>query len=154
MKTLTLSVVAPCFNEEGCLEEFFNRVTIVCEQCVNDAYEIVLVDDGSHDGTWSVMDALSRRSSKVVGVRMFRNHGHQLAATAGLSVCRGDRVLLIDADLQDPPEALPAMMKLMDDGADVVYGRRKRREGETWFKLTTAYWFYRILRVLSPIENS
>src|SRR5215510_9109455 len=128
-----LSVVAPCYNEQDVLPEFLRRVGAVLDG-VGGTGEIVLVDDGSRDGTWVVMTEAAARDPRIVAVRLMRNHGHQLALTAGLSVCRGERVLIIDADLQDPPELLPEMMALMDgaDGkgsADVVYGQRRVREG-------------------------
>ncbi|QQP93047.1 glycosyltransferase (plasmid) [Skermanella sp. TT6] len=147
----SVSVVAPCYNEEEGLREFWGRVTAACQDTVDQDYEIILVDDGSKDGTWSIIKALSECDPRVVGVRLFRNHGHQLAATAGLSVARGDRVMLIDADLQDPPELLKPMMGTMDLGADVVYGKRTSREGETWFKLLTAATFYRFLTHLTTV---
>src|SRR5476651_2782568 len=136
-----LSVVAPCYNEEGVLPEFVRRTAAVLDglgQGKGISTEIVLVDDGSRDGTWAVITEAAARDPRVVGVRLMRNHGHQLALTAGLSVCRGERILIIDADLQDPPELLPDMMALMDQGADVVYGQRRAREGESLFKRATA----------------
>src|SRR5215831_773017 len=114
-----LSVVAPCFNEEGVLPEFLQRVGTVLEGLGVQA-EVVLVDDGSRDATWKIMTAAAAKDRRIVAVRLMRNHGHQLALTAGLSVCRGERILVIDADLQDPPELLPDMMKLVDQGSDVV----------------------------------
>jgi len=146
-----LSVVAPCFNEEGVLPEFVKRVGAVLDK-VGGAAEIVLVDDGSRDNTWAVMTAAAAQDPRIVGVRLMRNHGHQLALTAGLSVCRGERVLIIDADLQDPPELLPDMMALMDQGADVVYGQRRVREGESLFKRATAAAFYRVIGRLTDVE--
>jgi dolichol-phosphate mannosyltransferase len=146
-----LSVVAPCYNEAESLNEFWRRTSAACQRCVSDAHEIVLVDDGSKDDTWSIIEALSACDPHVVGIRLMRNHGHQLAATAGLASARGDRVLLIDADLQDPPELLPSMMALMDSGADVVYGKRSVRHGESWFKLATASLFYRSLSYLADV---
>src|SRR5436309_2090992 len=139
-----LSVVAPCYNEQDVLPEFLRRVGAVLDE-VGGTAEIVLVDDGSHDRTWQVMTDAAAADSRVVAVRLMRNHGHQLALTAGLSVCRGERILIIDADLQDPPELLPEMMKLMDQGADVVYGQRRQREGESLFKRATAAAFYRMI---------
>ena len=122
-----LSVVAPCFNEERVLPEFLQHVGLVLDG-VGGTAEIVLVDDGSSDATWQIMTAAAAKDSRVVAVRLMRNHGHQLALTAGLSICRGERILIIDADLQDPPELLPEMIKLMDQiSADVVYGRHRRR---------------------------
>jgi polyisoprenyl-phosphate glycosyltransferase len=150
MSKLQLSVVAPCYNEEAVLEEFSGRMSRACA-AVTDEYEIVLVDDGSSDDTWSIVERLSEADPHIVGVQLFRNHGHQLAVTAGLSVTRGKRVLLIDADLQDPPELLPAMVSLMDKGFDVVYGKRIARTGETTFKLLTASLFYRLLNRLSSV---
>ena len=146
-----LSVVAPCFNEEGVLPEFLQRVGLVLDGLGGTA-EIVLVDDGSRDGTWRLMNEAAAKDKRVVAVRLMRNHGHQLALTAGLSVCRGERILIIDADLQDPPELLPDMMKLLDDGADVVYGQRRQREGETLFKRATAAAFYRLIGRMTDVE--
>jgi dolichol-phosphate mannosyltransferase len=114
--------------------------------------EIVLVDDGSRDATWKVMIDWTAKDRRVVAVRLMRNHGHQLALTAGLSVCRGERILIIDADLQDPPELLPEMMKLVDQGADVVYGRRRQREGDSLFKRATAAAFYRLIGRMTDVE--
>ncbi|MDQ0456367.1 glycosyltransferase family 2 protein [Rhizobium paknamense] len=146
-----LSIVAPCHNEEEGLDLFCRRVAAAAAEACCDAYEIILVDDGSTDGTWEKISALSRDHEAILGVRLLRNHGHQLAATAGLATARGERVLLIDADLQDPPELLLMMMAIMDRGADVVYGQRQRRQGETWFKLTSASAFYRLLSRLSSV---
>jgi dolichol-phosphate mannosyltransferase len=143
-----LSVVVPCYNEEDCLDELHRRLSEVCAATV-ERWEIVLVDDGSRDRTWSILERLARDDPHLVAVKLSRNHGHQLALTAGLSVARGDRVLIIDADLQDPPEALMEMMRIMDGGADVVYGQREHREGESWFKLRTASAFYRLINALS-----
>lgn len=147
-----LSVAIPCYNEAPCLAALHQRVSAACSSTVGSAYEIVLVNDGSVDETWPAIRSLADRDSHVVGVNLSRNHGHQLALTAGLSVCRGERILIIDADLQDPPELLSEMMSLMNQGADVVYGQRRSRAGETWFKKTTAALFYRFLRSLSDIE--
>ena len=145
-----LSVVAPCFNEEGVLPEFVKRVGTVLDK-VGGTAEIVLVDDGSHDRTWELMTAAAAADPRVVAVRLMRNHGHQLALTAGLSICRGERILIIDADLQDPPELLPEMLKLAELGADVVYGQRRAREGESLFKRTTAAAFYRLIGRLTDV---
>jgi polyisoprenyl-phosphate glycosyltransferase len=146
-----LSVVAPCYNEEGGLAELHRRLDAVCRELCK-SYEIVLVNDGSSDATWEKIQELSANNPSVVGINLSRNHGHQLALSAGLSLCRGERILIIDADLQDPPELLPEMLKLMDAGADVVYGQRLSRQGETWFKLATARWFYKLLNYLSDID--
>jgi dolichol-phosphate mannosyltransferase len=149
---MQISVVAPCYNEVDSVPELYRRVSRVCQDQVGDAYEIVLINDGSSDGTWPAILALTERDPHVVGVNLARNYGHQLALSAGLSVCSGQRILIIDSDLQDPPELLPQMMSLMDDGADVVYGQRQSRLGESWFKRASAAAFYRILRRLVDID--
>jgi len=148
---LTLSVVVPCYNEEAVVGELHRRMTLVCRGGAGDSYELVLVNDGSSDGTWAVLQRLARDDERVVAVDLSRNHGHQLALSAGLSLARGERILVIDADLQDPPELLPDMMRLMNEGADVVYGQRLGRDGETWFKKASASVFYRLLLRLSAV---
>jgi polyisoprenyl-phosphate glycosyltransferase len=151
-RPIALSVVVPCYNEADGLPEFHRRATGACVGCVGQDYEIVLIDDGSRDGTWRIMQGLAQADARIVAVKLSRNHGHQLALTAGLVQCRGERILVIDADLQDPPELLASMMALMDDGADVVYCQRRHRAGETRFKLWTAATFYRVLRRLVDID--
>lgn len=148
---LTLSVVAPCYNEEAVISELHRRVSLVCRDLAGDSYELVLVNDGSTDATWAALQRLAHYDDRVVAIDLSRNHGHQLALSAGLSLARGDRILVIDADLQDPPELLPDMMRLMDDGADVVYGQRLGRDGETWFKKASASLFYRLLLRLTAV---
>lgn len=143
-----LSVVIPCYNEEDCLQEMISRVLGVCRG-LNKSFEIVLVNDGSSDRTWQLMKDAASGIPELVAVDLSRNHGHQLALTAGLHICRGERILVLDADLQDPPELLPQMWSMMDAGADVVYGKRRSREKETWFKKSTAALFYRMLNWLS-----
>jgi dolichol-phosphate mannosyltransferase len=143
--------VAPCYNEADGLAELHRRITAIAERQVGGDYELVLVNDGSRDATWAKIVELAARDPHVVGATLSRNHGHQLALSAGLTLCRGARVLIIDADLQDPPELLPQMMALMDQGADVVYGQRISRDGETWFKRTTAGLFYRLLARLVDV---
>jgi dolichol-phosphate mannosyltransferase len=110
---------------------------------------LVLVNDGSNDETWPLLVSLSADDPNMVCVNLSRNHGHQLALTAGLALCRGERIFILDADLQDPPELLPAMMAAIDDGADVAYGQREQRDGDTAFKRTTAYLFYRMMNLIA-----
>ena len=142
-----LSIVAPCYNEEEGLEEFHRRMTAAAKDTVGADYEFILLNDGSSDRTWSIMADLVSRDPNVVAVNLSRRHGHQLAITAGLYTCRGERILTIDADLQDPPELLGEMWRLMDDAeADVVYGLRRERQGETMLKRITAALFYRLMR--------
>jgi polyisoprenyl-phosphate glycosyltransferase len=146
-----LSVVAPCYNEEGTLEVFVERTVAACRK-IGRTYEIVLVNDGSRDKTWQKISELAERTPGVVGVNLARNYGHQLAASAGLSLARGDRVVLIDADLQDPPELVVDMMTTMDQGYDVVYAKRRKRASESAFKLATASAFYRVLASMSEVK--
>lgn len=152
MGKIVLSVVVPCYNEEDGVRELHRRVTAVCHACVGDLYELVLVNDGSSDTTWKLMSELSALDKNIVAVNLSRNHGHQLALSAGLQMCRGDRVFIIDADLQDPPELLPKMMERMDAGCDVVFGQRIKRDGETAFKKASAYAFYRLLNRIVDID--
>jgi dolichol-phosphate mannosyltransferase len=148
-----LSIVVPCFNEEACLAELHQRLSAAAREAIGDDYEIVLVNDGSKDGSWAMMAAMAVRDPHLVAVNLSRNHGHQLALTAGLDLSRGDKVLIIDADLQDPPELLPQMLKVMDEEhADVVYGVRKSRSGETAFKRATAHGFYRLLSRATEVD--
>jgi len=149
-RSVDLSVVVPCFDEEAGLRELHRRITAICRTIGK--YEILLVNDGSRDNTWNLMRQLADVDPHLTVIKLSRNHGHQLALTAGLTFARGQRILIIDADLQDPPELLPEMMKLMDEGADVVYGQRRRRQGETPFKTLTAKLFYRLLERLTDVE--
>ena len=148
-----LSVVIPCFNEEESLSELYKRVAAVCREVADASFEIVLVDDGSTDSTWAGICGLSAAHTNAVGVKLSRNHGHQLALSAGLSVARGELILIIDADLQDPPELLPQMIRLViDQGAEVVYGQRTVRHGESALKRGTAALFYRLLDALTDVQ--
>jgi dolichol-phosphate mannosyltransferase len=141
-----LSVVIPCYNEEACLEALHARVSGAARAAVGDDYEIVLINDGSRDKSWDVMQRISAGDPKLIAINLSRNHGHQLALTAGLDLCAGEEILIIDADLQDPPELLTDMRAAMrSQGADVVYAVRRKRDGETIFKKITAAFFYRML---------
>lgn len=143
-----LSVVIPCHNEQPVLAELHCRLSSVL-QSTGLSYEIVLVDDGSTDATWTEMQRLSATDPTYVCVKLSRNFGHQRALTAGLDLCQGEKVLILDADLQDPPELLPAMLARMDEGYDVVYGQRLEREGEGSFKRYSASLFYRLMNRLA-----
>jgi len=150
---MKLSIVVPCFNEEACLGELHRRLSAAARDAARDDYELVLVNDGSRDASWPAMRAMAAEDSHVVAVNLSRNHGHQLALTAGLDLCRGDTILIIDADLQDPPELLPSMLAAMREAdADVVYGVRKSRAGETAFKRATAHGFYRLLSRATEVD--
>jgi polyisoprenyl-phosphate glycosyltransferase len=147
-----VSVVVPCFNEEEVLAETVRRLTAACIAAVGADYEIVFVDDGSRDQTWPLLQAFAAADAHLVAVSLSRNFGHQLALSAGLQLCRGERILMIDADLQDPPELLAPMLAAMDQGADVVYGQRTERQGETAFKTGSASLFYRLLNRLTDVD--
>lgn len=149
---MELSVVIPCYNEEESLRETHRRVQAACEAAPIDSYEIILVNDGSKDGTLAIMQDLAKQDPHLVAVDLSRNHGHQLALTAGLFQSIGDYVLVLDADLQDPPELLTPMLARARDGVDVVYGKRASRVGETRFKLFMASMFYRLLSWASDIN--
>ena len=143
-----LSIVAPCYNEEGCLRDFVQRArtAVAGLPC---SFEIILVNDGSSDGTLPLALALATTDPRIRVVNLLRNFGHQAAATAGLDLARGDFVVLIDADLQDPPEVIREMVAQWEAGADVAYGQRRTRPGESSLKLVSASLFYRLLRHLT-----
>lgn len=146
---MELSVVIPCYNEEESIRELHRRVTGVCIAAPVSSYEIILVNDGSRDSTLDIMRAMAVEDPHLVVLDLSRNHGHQLALTAGLFQSRGDHVLVLDADLQDPPELLMPMLERARAGVDVVYGKRDQRDGETAFKKFSAHLFYRVLSYLS-----
>jgi len=144
----TLSVVIPCYNEQEVIETTYRRL-VAALQPVDMHVELIFVDDGSRDATADKLRQIQRQDDQVRVVLLARNFGHQMAVTAGIDQSTGDAVVLIDADLQDPPEVIPAMVERWREGHDVVYGRRTEREGETAFKLATAKLFYRLINQLS-----
>ena len=146
-----LSVVAPLYNEEGNVAELVRRLRAAADGCIVDGYELVFVDDGSADRTWTLLRGYAAVDPRIVLVQLSRNFGHQLAATAGLDIARGDAIVLIDADLQDPPELIPAMVERWRAGFDVVYAVRRRRKGESRFKIWSARTFYRVTRRLTKV---
>jgi dolichol-phosphate mannosyltransferase len=147
-----LSVTIPCYNEEAGLTELHRRVTAACREIVGEDYEVILVNDGSRDGTWTAISTLAAGDPHVIGLDLSRNFGHQAALTAALTICSGERIFILDADLQDPPELLGPMMAAMDAGADVVYGKRRTRAGESRRKKITAKLFYRVLAQLIDFD--
>lgn len=144
-RIIRLSIVAPCYNEEEVIGELHSRCIAAAKAVVGDAFELLLVDDGSTDRSRDMIRRLTQTCPYTVAIFLSRNHGHQKALSAGLKFTCGDRILAIDADLQDPPELLGPMMKKMDEGNDVVFGQRSARKGETIFKKTSAALFYRLL---------
>lgn len=144
-----LSVVAPVYNERDTIGEFHRRV---CDALPGIPFELVLVDDGSGDGTSELLAEIAATDPRVQVISLSRNFGHQAALTAGLDHARGDAVAMLDSDLQDPPELIPAMLDRWRGGADVVYAVRSTRNGETRLKLATARWFYRLFSKLADVE--
>jgi polyisoprenyl-phosphate glycosyltransferase len=144
-----LSVVAPVYNEEALIDEFYSRVCTALEGL---EFELVLVDDGSSDGTPTALERIASSDPRVRVVYLSRNFGHQTALTAGLDHARGDAVVMLDADLQDPPELIPKMLDNWRAGIDVVYAVREQRDGESRFKLATARWFYSLFDRLAQVE--
>ena len=149
---IKLSVVIPCYNEEEVLAELRRRILPVCQAAARGPFEVILIDDGSKDRTREIIREFQSQDIRFVGVFLSRNHGHQLALSAGLTIARGERIFIIDADLQDPPELLTEMMEKMDEGYDVVYGQRISRSGESAFKKASASAFYRVLNALTEVE--
>ncbi len=149
---MLVSIVVPCYNEEAVLGELHGRLASVLEQIGGFDGEIVYVDDGSSDETPELLRQMQTGDSRVRVVSLSRNFGHQIAVTAGLEHASGDAVVIIDADLQDPPEVIPEMISRWRDGYHVVYGLRAKREGETTFKLWTAKAFYRLINRLSEVQ--
>lgn len=147
-----LSVVIPCYNEEGGIAPLLNRLLPACEASFGRSFEVILIDDGSKDGTWLEILSSAQKNPEITGLKLSRNYGHQKALSAGLKQVRGNYVFVLDADLQDPPELLPQMLDLARQGSDVVYGQRRERAGETWFKRKSATWFYQILSKLSDVQ--
>jgi len=148
---ITFSIVAPIFNELDNLPELHRRVGEVMS-AMQGTWELVLVDDGSTDGSTERILELAKQDGHVRPVIFARNFGHQVAVTAGWDYARGEAVIIIDADLQDPPEAIPDLIAKWREGYEVVYAIRAEREGETWFKKTTAALFYRIVRGITDVK--
>jgi polyisoprenyl-phosphate glycosyltransferase len=145
------SIVAPVFNEEETLPEFYRRMSAVME-ALDGPCELVLVFDGSRDRSPEVGRALRARDPRIQIICFSRNFGHQIAITAGIDFAEGDAVVIIDSDLQDPPEVIPQLVAEWKKGYDLVYAQRQKREGETWFKLFTASLAYRLIRRLASID--
>jgi dolichol-phosphate mannosyltransferase len=143
-----LSVVAPVYNEVDSVPVLYERI---CAALRDIPFELVLVDDGSSDGSGDTLEALAADDPRVKVVILSRNFGHQMALTAGLDHASGDAIVMMDADLQDPPEIIPRMLEDWRKGSDVVYAVRETREGESFFKLATARWFYKIFDWLTTV---
>lgn len=147
-----ISIVIPVYNEEKVLEISYNKIKGILENIEQYDYEIIFVNDGSKDESISILEAISNEDSKVKIISFSRNFGQEAALTAGLKYVTGDAIVIIDADLQDPPELIPEMLILWEEGNEVIYGKRKRRKGESAFKLLSAKMFYKTLNALSDVE--
>ncbi|MBN1266618.1 MAG: glycosyltransferase family 2 protein [Anaerolineales bacterium] len=148
---VVFSVIAPIYNEIESINEFYNRIRLVLEQ-LQQPWELILVDDGSVDGSTERILALAEEDERVLPVIFARNFGHQIAVTAGLDASSGDAVVIIDSDLQDPPEVIPDLIARWREGYEVVYAVRSEREGESWFKLITAGLFYRLITRMTEVD--
>lgn len=146
-----ISIVAPVFNEEPILHELYHRIATTLD-AIGEPWELVLVNDGSRDGSYAIMRELHEQDPRVRVVNFSRNFGHQIAITAGADYARGDAVVIIDADLQDPPSVIADMVTKWREGYEVVYAVRAKRQGETWFKLFTAHFFYRLIRSITGVN--
>ncbi len=151
-KMKKISVIVPMYCEEKIIQECYNRLKNVLQKIKNYEYEVIFVNDGSKDKTLEMLIELSKQDEHVKIISFSRNFGHQAAVTAGLKYVTGDAIVIIDSDLQDPPELIPEMLTLWENGNDVIYGRRKKRKGESIFKLLTAKLFYTTLNALSETE--
>ena len=150
-KPKSLSVVVPCYNEQEVLPEFKRRLSLVLDQ-VGMPTEVILVDDGGKDRTWEIMQEFAKEDSRYKVIKLSRNFGHQIALTCGLDQAKGEVILILDADLQDPPELLPEMLQLWQQGNDVVYGQRSERQGETKLKRFLAFGFYRFMTNITKVN--
>ena len=149
--SLRYSVVIPVYNEELVIQESYRRIKAVMDK-TNESYELIFVNDGSRDRTEQIISDLCETDTQVKLISFSRNFGHQTAITAGMDLSSGQAVVVIDADLQDPPKVILEMIEKWKEGFDVVYGRRVKRKGETFFKKLTAKFFYRILKSLTDVE--
>ncbi|MCX7773632.1 MAG: glycosyltransferase family 2 protein [Clostridia bacterium] len=151
MDKIVCSVIVPMYNEEAVIMETYRRLTQVMEN-FGESYELVFINDGSRDKTREMISELCKSDQHVKMIDFARNFGHQIAITAGMDYAAGDCMVIIDGDLQDPPELIPEMVKIWRSGYDVVYGKRKSRQGETFFKKFTAKSFYRLLRGMTDVD--
>ena len=145
------SIIAPVFNEHECLPEFYKRIKQVMDS-TKSSWELLLVDDGSSDGSTGIILDLAEKDSRVRPLIFARNFGHQIAVTAGMDHAVGEAVLVIDADLQDPPEVMLELIAKWKEGYQVAYAVRRKRAGESWFKLTTASFFYRLIYRITDVK--
>jgi glycosyltransferase involved in cell wall biosynthesis len=151
VKKIDISVIIPIFNEEKSIDELHRRL-VESLRNISERYELIFINDGSKDSSLIKLMELASVDNKVYYVNFSRNFGHQIAVTAGLEYCSGQSVVIIDADLQDPPELIPELYKKYKEGFEVVYAKRTKRQGETFFKKITAKFFYRLLARVTTIQ--
>lgn len=149
MEKRLVSIIIPVYDEEEVLLISYERFTSALKG-IDYNYEIIYIDDGSTDDSWEIISEIAKGDSRVKALSFSRNFGHQLAVTAGMDIASGDALVIIDVDLQDPPELIPKMLKMWEKGSQIVYGKRKKREGETVLKKFTAWMYYRVLNSLTP----
>lgn len=147
-----ISVVIPMYYEEEVAQECYNRTSTVLKNLNKYEYEIIFVNDGSRDKTLEILENIAKQDDRAKVISLSRNFGHQAAVTCGLKHTTGDAVVIMDADMQDPPEVIEEMIKLWEDGSEVIYAKRRSRKGETAFKLFTAKMFYKVLNGLSDVD--
>lgn len=150
-KKARYSIIAPVYNEEGTLHKLYDEITRTMDQ-TGETWELILVNDGSRDRSAEIMREMHEKDGRIKTLSFARNFGHQIAVTAGLDHAHGDAVIVIDADLQDPPEVILQMINKWKEGYEVVYGVRSERKGESWFKLFTAKLFYRIIYRITDVN--
>ena len=151
MERIVCSVIVPMYNEEAVIHETYRRLTKVMQEH-GESYEIVMINDGSRDKTGEIISQLCKQDEHIKMIDFARNFGHQIAITAGMDYAAGDCMVIIDGDLQDPPELIPEMIRIWREGYEVVYGKRISRQGESFFKKFTAKCFYRILKALTDVD--
>jgi len=145
----TVTLLAPCYNEEAVLPAYYERVHVLAANHPKQIFNFLFVNDGSNDSTPVLLDDLATKDSRVQVIHLAANRGHQIALTAGLDVADSDLVVILDADLQDPPEVVATMIEKAEAGCDVINAQRREREGETWFKRMSAALFYRLMQRLA-----
>lgn len=152
MKKQLLTALVPAYNEEDCIYELYNRVTNVLKGLKNYDYEILVINDGSKDNTLSILEELHAKDKHIEYVNLARNYGKETAMAAGFDYAKGDVVVILDADLQTPPELIPEMLKYYEEGYDDVYGRRKSRDDETFLKRFGTKLYYKALQSLTRVD--
>ena len=145
MKINLISVIIPCFNENETIEEFLQRIYSVASSMENYTFEFIFVNDGSTDETGKILNNFAEQDHRIKVLHLAQNRGHQIALTAGMDHAMGDMIVTIDADLQDPPELIGEMLEKIEAGFDIVHAQRRKRHGESWFKLITSRLFYKLM---------